>query len=169
MPSATPKLILVFGLPGTGKTTFATALSARLGLEHLNTDRIRSELGKRRQYETSDKAFIYSQLLEKTRAALQQGRGMVLDGTFYLKAVREPFQALAHEYGVLAKWIEVCAGEETVRDRMSTPRPYSEADFGVYQKVKTAFEPLTEPFLRVYSDRDGMEEMLAKSLKYLNQ
>lgn len=169
MPSETPKLILVFGLPGTGKTTFARALSGRLGLEHLNTDRVRSELGKRRQYDPQDKAYIYNQLLERAGAFLQQGRGVVLDGTFYLEALRRPFRELASALGVSPVWIEVCAAEETVRERVSAPRPYSEADFGVYRKVKKAFEPLKEPYLRVCSDREGMEEMLAKSLRYLEK
>ena len=44
-------LLVVFGLPGTGKTTFARALAARLGLPHFNTDIIRAELGRKQQYE----------------------------------------------------------------------------------------------------------------------
>ena len=37
------KRILVMGLPGSGKTTFATELANKLGATHLNADAIRKE------------------------------------------------------------------------------------------------------------------------------
>ncbi|EHI48329.1 adenylylsulfate kinase-like kinase [SAR116 cluster alpha proteobacterium HIMB100] len=51
--------ILIFGLPGSGKTFLANKLAQKLGAEHLNADKIRenandwdfSDLGRRRQVE----------------------------------------------------------------------------------------------------------------------
>lgn len=38
--------ILIFGLPGAGKTTLATQLAAELGCVHFNADEIRSQINK---------------------------------------------------------------------------------------------------------------------------
>ena len=169
MKSISPKLVVVFGLPGTGKTTFARALSQELGWRHLNTDVIRAGLGKRKQYDEQTKASIYQKMLDLTQTELERKKGVVLDGTFYREALRDSFRELGSRHGIPLKWIQVCAAEGIVRDRVSTERPYSEADFQVYKKIQEAFEPLREPCLRVYSDREELPSMIQKSLAFIDQ
>lgn len=167
MRSIPPKLVVVFGLPGTGKTTFARALSRELGWTHLNTDIIRAELGKKHRYDERTKASIYQEMRDLTAKELTLNRGVVLDGTFYRDTLRDSFRKLSSEHGVPLKWIEVCAAEEIVRDRVARERPYSEADFQVYKKIRKAFEPLQEPRLKVFSDREKLPEMVHKSIAFI--
>ena len=162
-------LVVVFGLPGTGKTTFARALSEELGWLHLNTDVIRSQEGKRQQYDARTKAYIYQRMLEMTRRELEQGKGVVLDGTFFREALRKPFSELAGQLEVPIKWIEIGAGESEVRRRVAGQRPYSEADFEVYKKIRKAFEPLEGPYLSLFSDREALGGMIEKAKAYIRQ
>ncbi len=164
-----PGLFIVFGLPGTGKTTFARALSTRLGLPHFNTDIIRTELGKKQQYDVRVKSFIYEQMLKRTRDELQKGKGVILDGTFHREIFRDPFIGLGRDLGIPVKWIEVTAKEDVVRERVSGTRPYSEADFEVYQKIRKEFEPLTGEVLRLCSDAEGLPEMIEKTVEFLSE
>jgi len=166
MPAQT-LLIVILGLPGTGKTTFASALSAQTGARHLNTDMLRAELGLRGQYDETTKARVYDELLRLTRTALQQGTPVVLDGTFYRKAFRDRIADLAHETGAVLKWIELRASPETVKERVSHKRPYSEADFAVYRKIREAFEPLTETCLSLDSDQKTLGAMLHEAREYI--
>ena len=163
-PSA---LIVVLGLPGTGKTTFARALAAQTGARHLNTDMLRAELGLQGQYDEATKARVYDELLRKSRASLQQGTLVVLDGTFYRQAFRDRISDLARETGAALKWLEIRASAETVKQRVSRERPYSEADYAVYQKIREAFEPLKEERLSLDSDRQTLEAMLREAREYL--
>ena len=164
-----PTLVVVFGLPGTGKTTFARALSQELGWRHLNTDVIRAELGKKKQYDERTKAAVYREMQDLTAKELDLNKGVVLDGTFYRKALRDSFTGLGNTYGIPLKWIEVCADEGIIRNRVARERPYSEADFQVYKKIKKAFEPLGQEALEVFSDREELPVMIRKAIAFINR
>lgn len=161
------RLIVVLGLPGTGKTTFARALAAQAGARHLNTDMLRAELGLRGQYDEAAKAHIYDELLRLCRAELASGKPVVLDGTFYRQDFRDRIAGLALETRAVLKWIEIRASPATVKKRVSAERPYSEADFAVYQTIREAFEPLRGERLQLFSDRLTSEAMLSRAREYL--
>ncbi len=169
MKKTTPRLVLVFGLPGTGKSTLAAELAQRLAIVHLNSDIIRENLGKRGQYREGDKQLIYDDLLRLATRELEAGNHVVVDGTFYKKSLRTPFIQLANSRGAALKWIQVCASDEVVKERVSKKRRYSEADYAVYLKIASEFETTEDSCLLVYSDRENLEEMVDKSLDYIKQ
>jgi len=168
MHSDRPILIVIFGLPGTGKTTFATLLSNQLGITHFNTDIIRSLSGKSQKYE-ENKTFIYDEMLTLTKLEFEKGKSVIVDATFYKKKLRKRFKDLAQEYEVTVKWIEVFAGEEVVKKRVSKKRRYSEADYAVYQMIKSQFEPMQEEYMQLFSDQEETPVMIEKAIKFIKQ
>lgn len=150
-------LILIAGLPGTGKTTIARALSAMIGAIHLNSDVLRSQLGLMGQYTAEAKQQVYDALLDSAGVALAAGKTVIVDSTFYQKSIRQPFEHLAKVCGVPLHWVEIQASERTLEERLGKPRPDSEADYSVYEKIRDLFEPLPEARLVINSDEETPE------------
>jgi len=162
-----PSLIIITGLPGTGKTTVALALTQKLKAEHFNTDMIRMDMGLRGQYDRETKEQVYTVLLDKALSAMREGRSVVVDGTFYQSKLRAKFKHLATTLGVPIHWIELWAEPEVIRKRVGKKRLYSEADFEVHLKVKAMYEPILDPRLRLQSNDSNLSQLVEEILSYL--
>ena len=156
-----PQLILIAGLPGTGKSTVAKAYIQQYGGVHINSDLLRNTMKMRGHYDPTDKEKVYNAMLESTWNALEEGKNAIVDSTFISEQIRATFEAVAHACSARFYWVEMHASEETIRERLLKPRPDSEADFSVYQTLRDINEPITQPHLDLWSDKMSMEDMAA--------
>lgn len=161
-------LVMVMGLPGSGKSYFAKGLAKEIGAVHLGTDDLRKEMGLMGNYHIDNKLSVYEEMLNRTREIEKSGKSLVLDGTFYLQKVREPFIFLANSLSWKLSIIHIIADEAVISKRLSKPREDSEADLKVYQKIKSEFEPIREPHLLIQSTDSSLQESLEKAVKYIH-
>ena len=155
-----PSLVLLSGLPATGKSWIGRRIALALGGELLSSDTKRIELfGPRRpdeprgpydqgRYSAEAKQRVYDLLLADARRAISQGKSAIVDGSFLQRAWREPFVALAAELKAPFCMVETVADEATVKRRLEArahdPHEASEADWEVYQKLSKRVEPPVE-------------------------
>ena len=59
------------------------------------------------------------------------------------------------------------APEDIIKDRLLSPRVYSEADYDVYLKLKKSAEPLTRDHLVLVSTNNNIVSMLHEALHYI--
>jgi predicted kinase len=77
-----PRLVLFCGIPGSGKTTVASVLAARLPRSVLiQTDKIRTMVATPK-YTGAESKFVYSSLISVGSEALRAGYDTLLEGTF---------------------------------------------------------------------------------------
>jgi predicted kinase len=162
-------IIVIFGLPGSGKSYFARKLAKRLNARLISSDAVRQQLRQNGKYDDQAKITVYLEMLSLMETGIKDHQSIVLDATFFKAGIRELFKEKAGELGEPVYFIEIRANEETIKTRVSKPRPDSEADFEVYLNVKREFEPLTEDHLVLYSDREPIERMLDEAMAYLNE
>ena len=156
-------IIIVFGLPGTGKSFFARHFAEETGADYLNTDIVRDEMDKQGQYDEKTNILIYEQLLRKMNPGALGGRDVIVDGTFQKESYREMFRRRSAWLNLDIIFIEMRASDETVKKRMEKERKYSEADYEVYLKIKNRFEAMAEEHTVMRSDMLSMDEMIKKT------
>lgn len=160
-------IIVIFGLPGTGKTYLAKHLMHEIGGISLNTDRMRHKYHKEGLYDEKTKQFVYDQLKVEMAEYIRKGKNVIIDGTFYLKSKREEFKEEARKMGQKIIFIELKTVDDLVKKRLRQRREYSEADYKVYQQIKSQFEPMEEPHLELWSDNDNIQELIDKSKTHI--
>lgn len=159
-------VIIVFGLPGSGKSYFASRLAIEVGAEYLNTDIIRKTLLRPKTYSDDEKLIVYSEMLFQVKLLLQKGKRVVIDGTFYKSAIRQKFLSEIHPAESVV-FIEITAEEAIIKQRVSRQRPDSDANFDVYLKVKALWEPLTDAHLLLCSTDNNIDSMLQQAKQHL--
>lgn len=159
-------IIIVFGLPGSGKSFFASRLAKMIGAEYVNSDRLRMEMFEQRTYSTQEKKAVYGKMLEHMREAVRRNQNLVLDATFHKWETRHLFAEEAQGKTDIF-FMEVRADEEIIRERLQRERPYSEADFEVYKHIRQQNELMSEPHLILQSTNDNIDDMLEKAGDYL--
>ncbi|UII30660.1 ATP-binding protein [Fulvivirga ulvae] len=160
-------IVLVAGLPGSGKSYFAVQLASKMGTDYVNSDRVRKALGAWGKYAFKDKLEVYRKMVSLAESSLMHGRVVIVDATFYLQSMRNMFISLARQHASVIHLIVVHADEHLIKQRLNLPRKDSEADFEVYNQIKTEFEEFTFPHLQLESTDNNIEIMLNRASNYL--
>ena len=159
-------IVFVFGLPGTGKSYFASRLAKMMDANYVNSDRLRKELFELRTYSNQEKNAVYESMLDKAKRAITKGQNLVLDATFHKKETRDKFMKHLSDQGEVF-YIELHSAERTIKERLKKSRPYSEADIEVYKLIQQQWEPFSGEHLVLESTNENIEEMLLKASHYL--
>ena len=151
------KLVLVGGLPGTGKTTLAGALADRLGFTVLSSDRIRKELAgvPAEQncaatwgtgiYAAACTERAYAELLGRAGRLLALGESVIADASFTSPAQRAAAaQAAAAAHADLVQLRCTASAEVTAQRLTARVGGASDADAAIARQMAADQAPWPE-------------------------
>jgi predicted kinase len=163
----TMQLIIFTGLPGTGKSSIASALARTLKIPLFAKDRLENTLRQAGiEYPASGYAS-YELLTMLAREQLKFGQSALLDSVASPPKVRELWLGLAQEYGADMHVIQcVCSDEALHRERIATRDHWQPFTWEDVEKVKQhyvewAIEALTLDAV------NPLDENIAKAMAYL--
>ena len=165
-----PSLVVLCGLPGTGKSHFARELCAQAPFVWLSSDRTRKLLVARPQYSRREHRRVFAAMHVLTRGYLRDGYSVVFDATNLNEGVRAPLYAAADSVGVDPLIIRFTAHPDLVRERMAeradgiADAGQSDAGWEVYSRMAVADLPVPRPHLLVRGPED-MEQVLEETLR----
>jgi predicted kinase len=148
-------IVLMAGLPGSGKTTLARALAVRVSGRVINKDEVRHALFSpdEIEYSSAQDDFCLQVMLETAGHLLQrnQNRMVFLDGRpfshrYQIDNVANAAAAVHQSWRIL----ECVCAEEVARQRIeeqsaSMAHPAGNRDFQLYLEVKSRFEAIALP------------------------
>ena len=159
-PSDKPCLIVLSGLPGTGKSHFAKELGKRLPLLVLESDRLRKVLAPNPKYTRGESARLFAACHLLIEEYLLQDRLVLLDATNLTEGFRQPVYEIADRVSVPMVLARITAPGEIVRRRLSDrgagmhPSDYSDAGWRIYSRMYPHEETIARPHLNVDSSGD---------------
>lgn len=115
-------LVVMAGLPGSGKSTIAEVVGNRLGVPVVSVDPIEAAIlraGIGDDQPTGLAAYLVAETLADS--VLASGRGIIVDAVNAVNPAREQWVALAERQSMSVRFIEtVCSDPELHRTRLET-------------------------------------------------
>ncbi|MHC5078773.1 MAG: AAA family ATPase [Planctomycetota bacterium] len=149
-------LVVMCGLPGSGKSSLAERIAALLDADVLSTDAIRmshfppQSTMRSFRYSTEVSSAVYRILRLEAEVRLLQGRSVVLDATCLLREGRPEMLEMAREAKSPILFLSCTAEEEAIEARTRNRKPgedhFSEADLEVYRQMKKDLEIRSEQY-----------------------
>ena len=142
-----PKLIIMHGFSGSGKTWLSRQLMVELPAVRLRSDIERKRmhgLGEKEQsgsgvgrglYSADERAAVYERLAELAKSVLEAGHNVIVDAAFLERNARERFHELAEQVGAGFLIVSTTASRDELQRRLASRQragaDASEADLAV--------------------------------------
>ncbi len=182
-PDRKPCLVLVAGLPGSGKSTLTRTLAETAGFDVIRSDVVRKELADPVGAASAPAAFgaglyseewneqTYDECLRRAEGLVFEGRRVLIDASFREDARRRLFLDAARRWGITACLLICQADAAVVRERLARRRnDASDADWAIHQEVVRHWEPLgpqTAPLVRRIDTGGDLSRTVAQATDVL--
>jgi predicted kinase len=173
-PPESPVLVMVSGLPGTGKSFFSRKLAERLACTILESDEIRKKLFPSPTYSPAENAMVFAVINRQMDELLQKGASVILDATNLKEKHRKSVYDVAEKNGAKLIIVQVDAPPELVKERLKARGKHpdtqdkSDANWSIYRKMKPGAEKISRPHFNVNSARD-ITPAIDKIIKEINR
>jgi len=164
---ARPALVLVSGLPGTGKSRLCRELKARTGAVVLESDAARKLLFPEPDHSFSESRRLFRAVHAAIEKVLAAGLPTILDATNLTEWQREPLYAIAVRQGARVIIVKVEAPPPLVHRRLARrahrtdAAGSSDADVGVYERMRGQEEKIRRPHFVVDTSQDTASALKA--------
>ena len=155
-PDPRATLLVLSGLPGTGKSALAEAVARRLRIAVLSVDPIESAIlraGIAPSFETGLAAYLVVEALADSELARDQS--VIVDAVNAVEPAKDMWRSLATKHGAALKIVECrCADERLHSERLTARRRglaenFREPTWDDVQKRRLEYTAWTEPILVV--------------------
>ena len=159
-PVANPGLIVVSGLPGTGKTYFCRNLTEKCDLYILESDALRKVLFPKPDYTALESARLFSAIHSLIQWLLNLGVPVCFDATNLSESNREHLYRISERNGARLILLSVEAppalAYQRLQSRKTTANPdsKSDADWEIYQQMRPKAEKIRRHHFVVDTSRD---------------
>lgn len=178
-----PCLVLVGGLPGTGKSTLAQAIAEQAGFAVIRSDVVRKELAGIKAGESARSPFgediyapawserTYATCLSQAEGLLFEGKRVLVDANFAEDRRRMAFLEAAGRLAVPLVFLLCRADPEVARQRLESRKgDVSDADWSVYQRAAERWEnpgPVLQCVMREIATGGTKDQALSQALAVL--
>ena len=160
-------IVLICGLPGTGKTFLSNKLSKYINSTVLSTDKIRKELIQKPTYTPWERALIYDVLFLLAKYLHSSGINCILDGTFNMEKSRREIKDLLNLSNNQFYIIECICPEDLIITRLLLRKDdYSDATVSIYLKMKKIYEPVKQTHISINTSKP-LNRNIDRILRYI--
>lgn len=171
-PMVEPAFIAVSGLPGAGKSYFCSKLAERLPFVILESDDLRKALFSSPSYSSQESSHLFRAVHLLIERLLKKGVPLILDATNLSERYREHLYSITDRLNVKLILVRVEAPPQVVHERLKARLENSEsksdADWTVYQRMKSTVQKIRRNYYAVDTSRD-ITPVLEKVVREVNK
>lgn len=167
-PGGRPILVVLCGLPGVGKSTFARQLAACAPVAVVGSDEVRKTLFPQPQYSGGEHARVFGAVHTVLAELLRRRISAVFDATNLYERDRRKAYRIARSIGGCGLVIvEVVAPPEVVRQRLERraaapdPRDRSDATWEIYLQMAAKMQPVRQAHITVGTSVENEQALRA--------
>lgn len=169
-----PALIIVSGLPGTGKSYLSRRLAGRIPVCIVETDTIRKSLWEKPVYDIEESAFLFKIWHELVFGLLVQGITVIFDATNLIEYHRERLYNIGERTNAKIIVVATRVPEKVVKRRLDA-RKYqtaaiekSDADWSIYETMKSGMQKIGRNFISADTSGD-LTQVINKIIKAISK
>lgn len=159
-PRPRPALVVLSGLPGSGKSYFQRRLRDRTGAVVLESDALRRLLFGCPTYTREENARLFRAIHSVADRLLRSGRSVIIDATNLTEWERQPYYKMADQHGARLLIVQLTAPDAVIRERLERRAAgvggpdQSQADTQVYERMRGDWEEISHAHYTVDTASD---------------